>query len=74
MFNGKRCQMCICNQIRNSLPINEHLLENSPMPFGRADNPCTGLVQPTLYASKGLFKGERVIEDPWIGPYSNKCG
>ncbi len=74
MFNGKSCQMRVCNQIGDSLPIREHLLKYSPMSFGRTNDSCTRLVQPTLHTSKGLFEGERVLEDPSIGPYPNKCG
>ena len=66
--------MRVCNQIGDSLAIGEHLLKYSPMLFSWSNDSCTRLVQPSLYASKGLFKGERVLEDPGIGPYADKCG
>ncbi len=74
MFNGKSCQMCVCHQIGDSLTIREHLLENSPVSLGWPNDSRTGLIQPALYTSKCLFKRERVLEDPWISPYPNKCG
>jgi len=39
VFNGKSCQMCVCNQIGDSLTIRENLLENRP---AQADNPTPG--------------------------------
>jgi hypothetical protein len=74
MFNGKSCQMCVCHQIGDSLTISEHLLENSPVSLGRPNDSCTGLIQPALYTNKCLFERERVLEDPWIRPDTNKCG
>ena len=74
MFQGKSCKTCVCNQVGDSLSICEHLLKYSPMLFGRSDDSCTRLVQPALYTGNGLFKGERVFEDPGIGPYPNECG
>ena len=74
MFDGKSGQMCVCNQIGYSLPTREHRLKYRPMSFRRSNESCTRLVQPALYTSKGLFKGERVIEDPRIGPDPNKGG
>lgn len=44
VFNCKRCQVCVCHHISDSLTIREHLLENSPMPIGRSDNSRTGLL------------------------------
>ena len=73
MFNSKSCQMCICNQIGYSLPAREHLLKYGPMLFGWSNDSCTRLVQPTVYTSNGLFEGERVLEDPRVCPYPNKC-
>ena len=57
MFNCKGCQMCVGNQIGDSLPICEHLLKYSPMLFSGSNDSCTRLVQPSLHAGKGLFKG-----------------
>jgi len=74
MFNGKSCQMCVCHQIGDSLTIREHLLENRPVSLSWPNNSRTGLIQPTLYTIKCLFERERVVEDPWISPYTNKCG
>ena len=74
MFNGKSCQMSVCHQIGDSLTIREHLPENSPVSLGRPNDSRTGLIQPALYTSKCLFERERVLEDPRIGPYPNKCG
>ena len=73
MFNGQRCQMSVSDQIRDSLPIREHLLKYSPVPFSRSNDPRTGLVQPALHTGKGLFERERAFEDPGIGPNPNKC-
>ncbi len=73
MFNGKSCQMRVCHQIGDSLTIREHLPENSPVSLGRPNDSGTGLIQPALYTSKCLFERERVLEDPWISPYTNKC-
>jgi len=74
MFEGEGCQMCISHQVGYGLAFGQHLLKYSPMPFSRSNESCTGLVQPALYPSEGLFKGERMIEDPGIGPYANKGG
>ena len=48
MFDGKGCKMCVCNQVCYSLPIREHLLKYSPMTFGRSNDSCARLVQPTF--------------------------
>jgi hypothetical protein len=72
MFNCKRRQMCVRNQIGHSLTIREHLLEESPMLFSGSNNPCTRLFQPALNAGKRLFKGKWILEDPGICPDSNK--
>lgn len=74
MFNCKSGQMRVCDQIGDSLPICEHLPKYSPMLLGRPDDSCTRLVQPALYPTKGLVEGQRVFEDPWIGPYPNERG
>lgn len=74
MFNGQGCQVRVCNQIGDGPSISEHLLKYGPMSLGRSNDPCTGLLQPGLYTGKGLFKRKRVIENPRVGPYSNKCG
>ena len=74
MFDGQSCQVCVCNQICDRLSRRELLLKYGPMPVGRSNDPCTRLVQPALYARKGLFEGERVFENARIGPYPNKGG
>lgn len=66
--------MCVCHQIGDSLTIREYLPENSPVSLGGPNDSRTGLIQPALYTSKSLFKRERVLEDPWIRPYTDKCG
>jgi hypothetical protein len=73
VFDSESSQMCVCNQIGHGLTVREHLLKNSPMPFGGANNPCTRLVQPTLYTGTGLFERKRTLEDPRVRTYSNKC-
>ena len=52
MFNGKRCQMGVWDQIGDSLTIGEHLLKNGPMSLGGPNDPCARLVQPALHTSK----------------------
>jgi hypothetical protein len=52
MFNGKSCQVGVCDQVGDSLTLLEHLLKDEPMPPGGQDDSRTWLVQPTLYAGK----------------------
>ena len=66
--------MCVCHQIGDSLTIREHLLENNPVSLGRPNESRTGLIQPALHTIERLFEREWVFEDPWISPYTNKCG
>lgn len=73
MLNSQSGQMGVCNQIGDSLTFLEHLLKDNPMSFGRADDSRTRLVEPALYAGKRLFERKRVLEDPWVGRYPNKC-
>ena len=74
MLDGQSCQMGICNQIGDRLSFREHLLKNGPVPFGRPDDPRTRLGQPALHAGKCLFERKRILEDPGISPYPDKCG
>ena len=74
MFNGKGGKMCVRYQVGNSLASRELLLENKPVPLGRPDDSCTGLVYPALYPRKRLFESKGVLEDSRISPYPDKCG
>jgi len=73
VFYCKRSEMCVSNQVGHGLPISEHQLKYGPMFLGRANDPCTRLVQPALDTGESLFEGERMFEDPRIGPYPNEC-
>ena len=73
MFNGKGRQVRVCHQVGDRLAIGEQLPENSPVPFGWANDSRAGLIQPALYASECLFERERIFKDPWIGSDTNKC-
>jgi|GEM_PF-3584617 len=74
MFYGKSCQICVCNQVSDSLPFLEHQLKYIPMFFGRSNDSRTWLVQPAMYTGEGLVKGERMFKNARIGSYPNECG
>lgn len=72
MFNSKRGQMCVCNQVGHGLTILERLLKDNPMSFCRANDSCARLVQPALDASNCLSQRKRVLENPRVGRYSDE--
>jgi len=66
VFTSQSGQVRVCYKVCDGLAFDQHFLKDDPVPFGRVNDACAGLIQPALHTRERLIERQGVLKDARI--------